>query len=114
MNIKPSSPQGPHNPAEAAALDSARTAAARKADTGPQNQAVDAERSRPRPDSADVSAEARALSDQRDVRQAGSSLEPERLKEVTARIESGFYDQPEVIGQVARGVAKDPDFLKRT
>ena len=114
MNIKPSSPQGPHNPADAAALEAARTAAARKAETSAEKPAADAERNRARSDSADVSSEAKALADQQEVRQAGSSLEPQRLKEVTARIESGFYDQPEVIDQVARGVANDPDFLKRT
>ncbi len=111
MNIKPSSPQGPRNPADAAALESARTAEARKAATGRPKTAVDADQNPHRADSADVSAEAKALAEQHEARQAGSSFEADRLKQISQRLESGFYHRPEVIDQVARGVAKDPDFL---
>ncbi len=111
MNIKPSSPQGPRNPADAAALESARTAEARKAKTGPPKNTVDADRNRNRTDSADVSAEAKALAEQHEARQTGSSLKADRLKQISERVESGFYHRPEVVAQVARRVAKDPDFL---
>lgn len=110
MNIKPSSPQGPRNPADAAALESARTAEARKAESGRPRNAID-DRSQPRADSADVSAEAKALAGQQEARPAGSSLHADRLKQITERLESGFYDQPAVIDQLARRVAKDPGFL---
>ena len=110
MNINPSSPQGPRTPADAA-LEGARTADTRKADSGSQKDAVAADRNQHRADSADVSAEAKALAGLQESRQSASSLGPDRLKEISGRVESGFYDQPKVIDQVASGVANDPDFL---
>ncbi len=110
MNIKPSSPQGPRNPADAAALESARTAEARKPETNPAKNAV-GDRHEKRPDSVDVSAEAKALAEQQEARAAGSLIAPDRLKQISERLESGFYDQPAVIDQVARRVARDPGFV---
>lgn len=110
MNINPSSPQGPRQSADPAALDAARTAEAQQ-----QAQARAAksntERRTDRPDSVDVSSEAKALAEQTEARASESTLPKERLKEIGERLASGFYDQPEVIDQVARRVAKDPDFL---
>ncbi len=113
MKINPSSPNSPRNPVDAAAIDNARTAEARKSDGNAAKTAVDADRNRSRADSADVSAEARALAEQQGSSAARSSLSADRVKEISERLESGFYDRPEVIAQVARGVANDPDFVDR-
>jgi hypothetical protein len=113
MKINPSSPNNPRTPVDAAALDSARTAEARKSEGSAAKTAVDADLNRSRADTADVSAEARALAGQQGSPAARSSLPADRLKEISERLESGFYDRPEVIAQVARGVANDPDFVDR-
>lgn len=110
MNINPSSPQGPRQPADPAALETARAQEAHR----PENRAAvkppepDA---RSNADSVDVSPDAKALAEQREARAAKSSLPADRLKEIGDRLASGFYDRPEVIDQVARRVARDPDFL---
>ncbi len=113
MNINPSSPQGSRQPADPAALDTARAAEAQQ-----QAQARTAKsgaEARPeRADTVDVSSEAKALAEQSEARGAESTLPKDRLKEIGERLASGFYDQPEVIDQVARRVAKDPDFLGRS
>ncbi len=113
MKINPSSPNGPRNPVDAAALDAARTAETRKSEGTANKAAVDGDRNRNRTDSADVSAEARALAEQQGAPPARSSLSSDRLKEISERLESGFYDRPEVIAQVARNLTSDPDFVDR-
>lgn len=114
MKINPSSPNSPRGPADAAALDSARTAEARKSEGSAPKPAIDADRNRSRADSADVSDEARALAERQGSPATRSSLPADRLKEISARLESGFYDRPEVIAEVARGVANDSDFVDRS
>ena len=111
MNINPSSPQGPRQPADPAALESARAQEAHRPENrvGPKPAEKDARSGGA--DSVDVSPDAKALAEQRDARSTTSSLPADRLKEIGDRLASGFYDQPEVIDQVARRVARDPEFL---
>jgi hypothetical protein len=111
MNVNPSSPQGPRQPTDPAALDGARPQEGKRSGSGVPPKA--AESAVGRPDSVDLSAEARHLADGSDVRPGQSSLSLDRLQQVGERLAAGFYDQPEVIEQVARRVARDPDFRVR-
>ncbi|MEZ4457515.1 MAG: hypothetical protein R2882_13355 [Gemmatimonadales bacterium] len=111
MNINPSSPQGPRK-VDQGAVEGARTTETKRLESSAAPQRA-ADGKNGRPDSVDVSTEARALAEQSEARPAKSSLPVDRLKEVGERLASGFYDQPEVIDQVARRIAGDPDFLGR-
>ena len=110
MDINPTSKQGSPRKPDAATLESARAEEARKAGSAEHREAK-AKEAAPRKDSVEVSAEAKALAEQTEARPAKSSLPPDRLKAIGERLASGHYDRPEVIDQVARRLAKDPDFL---
>lgn len=109
MSINPTSPHGPSRKPDPAALESARSQEAQKANAAQARTATAKGKDAARKDSVEVSAEAKALSEQTEAR-AKSSLPPERLKQIGERLASGHYDKPEVIAQVARRLAKDPDF----
>ena len=111
MNINSSSPQGPRQPNDPATLEAARAQEAQKQAPSKQSKPVAQEQQGAGSDSVQVSSDAKALAEQRDARGANSSLSADRLKEIGERLASGFYDSPEVIDQVARKVARDPDFL---
>ena len=111
MNVNPSSPHGPRNPADPAALESSRAAEIRRPETAPAGQNPKATTSGT--DSVDVSTDARALAKRSEAREAKSSLPVARREEIGERLASGFYDQPEVIDRVANKIAGDPDFLGR-
>ncbi len=109
MAINPAAPQGPRRGTDPAALEANRAQEARRPGSGnPEPGAADS--TRPRADSVDLSADARALSEQQEVRSAKSSLPTDRLKEIGERLATGFYDQPEVIESVARRISADPGF----
>jgi anti-sigma28 factor (negative regulator of flagellin synthesis) len=112
MAINPTSPNGPSPKLDPTALESARTAETRKAGEAAAAKAAKAPQNS-KGDSVDVSAEAKALAQQSEAR-AASSIAPDRLKQIGERLASGFYDQPEVVDQVARRVAKDPDLFARS
>jgi anti-sigma28 factor (negative regulator of flagellin synthesis) len=57
-------------------------------------------------DRVEVSAEARQLA-ARPVGEAGGSLPPARVREILARVASGYYDRPEVVAAVAGRVARE-------
>ena len=110
MEINPASKQDSSRKPDAAALETARAQEAQKAGTAEQ-RAAKAKEGTSRKDSVEVSAEAKALSEQTEARPAKSSLPADRLKAIGERLASGHYDRPEVIDQVARRLARDPDFL---
>ena len=109
MAINPAAPQGPRRGTDPAALEANRAQEARRPGSGNPEPGA-AESTKPRPDSVDLSSDARALAEQQEVRNAKSSLPTDRLKEIGERLASGFYDQPEVIESVARRVSTDLDF----
>lgn len=111
MNINPTAPQGPRQQADAAALETGRATDARQ--HGAAAPPTPEEQRARQADSVDVSNEAQSLARQSEARSTRSSLPPERAREIGERLASGFYDQPEVIEQVAKRVAADPDFLGR-
>ncbi len=108
MAINPTSPHGPSRKPDPAALESARAQEAQKAGAA-QNRAAQAKDAEVRKDSVEVSADAKALSEQTEARASQSSLPPERLKQIGERLASGHYDRPEVIAQVARRLIQDPE-----
>ena len=110
MAINPTSPHGPSRKPDPAAVESARAQEAKKAGTTP-NRPAKANDTVARKDSVEVSDEAKSLSEQTEGRAAKSSLPPDRLKQIGERLASGHYDTPEVIDQVARRLARDPDLL---
>jgi len=73
------------------------------ADSSAAEGADDAQRT-PRADRVEISRQGRELAAQLDTR-----LTPERTAEIRQRIDSGFYDSPDVAGQVARGVMDSGD-----
>jgi hypothetical protein len=108
MDIKPTSPNGPNRGADPAAAEAARaqrTDADRRAPAAPDAPAPGATT-----DSAQVSGAARSL-----AREVGArsevNLDPARLREIGERIANSYYDQPEVIDQVAQRIARDPGFV---
>ena len=111
MNINPTGPNG------ARAGDSAPLEGNRAAETRPADQArahPGQAPTKPRADSVDVSADAKALAEGADARATRSSLAADRLKEIGERIATDYYDRPEVIDVVARKVADDPNFRSGT
>ena len=110
MKINPSSQQAARQSVDQAAQEAARAAEARKATSGSAAPKGAADPDAVRADSVDVSSAARELAGGREARAAESSLPADRLREIGERLASGFYDSPEVVDQVARRVAADPDF----
>ncbi|MBM4188722.1 MAG: hypothetical protein FJ206_15575 [Gemmatimonadetes bacterium] len=104
MNINPSSPQGPR------AGDSASIEAQRAQDNrlDPTPSATDRAAPKVRTDSAEVSAEAKALAEGTET-PPRSTLSAERLQEISERLASNYYDRPEVIETVAKRLAADPN-----
>jgi hypothetical protein len=113
MSIDPTSPSGPQRPLDPAALDAAGTP---RPAPGSMPPAGGRERERPsvpehgvRADSLDLSEAARNLAREIRGREVHVGLPPERLREIVRRLASGFYDRPEIIEEVARRLARDPD-----
>lgn len=77
-----------------------------------QVRTVGAEASKPAPaappaqDSVNLSADARAVG-QADQATSPAGLSRDRLQEVLQRLTSGYYDNPEVVAQVAAKVQQD-------
>lgn len=105
MNVNPSSPNGPRT-GDAASLETQR---AQEARPDPANTATDKAAPRARPDSVDVSAEAKALADGGEA-PPRSGLSAERLKEISERLANDYYDRADVIETVAKRLAADPNF----
>lgn len=107
MAINPASPHGPR-PSGSEHLEANKAAEARR------HEAVAAakqkEQTEVKKDSADVSAEAKALADGAETRSKPSGLSADRLKEIGHRLATGHYDKPEVIDEVARRLQRDPNF----
>ena len=104
MAIDPTKPSGIQPNLDAARLQRAKPVPAPEA---PAKAAV--ESSAPAHDRVEVSAEARNLAGSTGTG-GTSSLSPERLKTILERLSTGFYDQPNVLDQVAQRVLKDPEF----
>lgn len=107
MNINPSSPQGPR-PAGPDSLEANRASEARSKDA--QQHQAESQRAAAKADSAEVSAEARALAEGSAARRKDAGLSADRLKEIGERLATGFYDRPEVIDRVAERIHRDPNF----
>jgi len=108
MSINPTAPRDPRGP-DPGALESARAAKAQASGSAPpgSNESTDADRSTS--DSVELSNEAKALVDRTPFLESRSSLPPDRLKQLSERLATGFYDQPEVIEQLAKKLASHPD-----
>ncbi len=108
MDIKPTTTHG-NRPADPQQLEAQRASEARKPDRGAPisqgHQEADSQA-----DSVNLSPDAKGLAKGSEGRAVESSLSPDRLKEIGQRLASGYYDRPEVIDQVAREVAQDPNF----
>lgn len=106
MAINPTSPNGPR-PSGSDPLETNRAAETRRPEAeGAAAKARD--RSQAKPDSADVSAEARALAEGVSESAKPSGLTADRLKQIGERLANGHYDSPEVIDEVARRLQRDP------
>lgn len=62
-----------------------------------------------RDDRVDISDEARILSFERGA-EVDEELDTERIEEVRRRIDEGFYDSPDVAGEIARRLADSGDW----
>lgn len=63
-----------------------------------------------RSDRIEISEEARALARSRMAEaMEEAALTPERIAEILSRIESGFYDRPEIVHRVARAILSRGD-----
>jgi hypothetical protein len=108
MSINPTSPHGPRH-ADPAALEAARAAQAHAAQSAAKPaDPTDSDGSRAEHDSVEVSNEAKALATS-PAREAASSLPADRLTEIGERLATGYYDQPDVIEQLARKLSGHPD-----
>ena len=111
MDIKPTSPNGPNRPVDPPAVEGARTQRTQAADVERRAPAAPEAPAAGPVDSAQVSGAARSL-----AREVGArsevNLDPARLREIGERIANSYYDQPEVIEQVARRIARDPGFAE--
>ena len=105
MKVNPTGPR-PNDPAQ---VETNRAAEARQDERakGPANK----QKNQVKADSVEVSSEARALA-KHDAPATNSGIHPDRLKEIGERLASGFYEQPEVVDEVARRLEADPDFNK--
>lgn len=110
MNINPASPHGPR-PAGSDQVETNRTAETRQPDPA-STAAANQKREQIKADSADVSAEAKALA-QGATERPKSTLSADRLKQIGERLADGHYDRPEVIDEVARRLAQESDFTNR-
>ena len=82
-------------------------AAEAAAELNERNRTAPAERTDARRDQVDISDEARAL-----AAQAGADAVPvtqAKLAEIQARLDSGFYDQPDVAKDIARRILEAGD-----
>lgn len=108
MAINPTSPDGPR-PKDAAATDRSRSPRLKDQLPARDQPARGAERpEHAAADRADVSGAARALATGSGERVPSSDLAPERVQAIGERLAAGFYERPEVLGEVARRLAADP------
>lgn len=111
MNINPTGPNGAR-PGDSTPLEGNRAAETRPA--GPEQAQQGQAAAKPRGDSVDVSADAKALAEGVDARTTRSSLAADRLKEIGERIATDYYNRREVIDVVAQKLADDPNFRSGT
>lgn len=108
MAINPTSPNGPR-PKDAAAADPSRSP--RPKDQVPARDQSGRGAERPEPaaaDRADLSVAARVLATGSGEGVPTSNLAPERVRAIGERLAAGFYENPEVLDEVARRLAADP------
>jgi hypothetical protein len=110
MAINPTSPNGPRGPLDSAELEKSRARGATPASPAPATNREAVDPNETKHDSVQVSSEAIDLAQQTGARPAASSLPPERLQQIGERLASGFYDQPEVINDLAKRLTSHPDF----
>jgi len=109
MSINPTSPQGAPRGHDPGALESARAGKGQPAGAAGPNSSESTEADRQQQDSVELSSEAKALLERAPTLASRPSLPADRLKELGERLATGFYDQPEVIEQLAKKLASHPD-----
>jgi len=110
MAINPTSPNGPRGPLDPAELEKSRARGAQSASPAPVTGREAVDPNETKHDSVQVSPEALDLAQQSGARPPKSSLPPERLQQIGERLASGFYDQPEVMNDLAKRLVNHPDF----